>query len=114
MGLLMRSPNAVMNAGFMCIFPLTFLSNVYVDPETLPSGLEAFVNANPVSFLVSACRGLMEGNRCRRRHRRRARHGRPADGDLRPAHRPPLRPRGLAPRVRGNRPEAGKPDNERV
>src|SRR5687768_4662735 len=28
MGLLMRSPNAVMNAGFMSIFPLTFLSNV--------------------------------------------------------------------------------------
>ena len=62
MGLLMRSPNAVMNAGFMFIFPLTFLSNVYVEPDTLPAGLEAFVNANPISFLVSACRGLMEGS----------------------------------------------------
>ena len=62
MGLLMRSPNAVMNAGFMSIFPLTFLSNVYVEPETLPAGLEAFVEANPVSFLVTASRGLMEGN----------------------------------------------------
>jgi ABC-2 type transport system permease protein len=62
MGLLMRSPNAVMNAGFMSIFPLTFLSNVYVEPETLPSGLEAFVDANPVSFLVTSARGLMEGN----------------------------------------------------
>jgi ABC-2 type transport system permease protein len=62
MGLLMRSPNAVMNAGFMSIFPLTFLSNVYVEPETLPSGLEAFVDANPVSHLVTASRGLMEGN----------------------------------------------------
>ena len=61
MGLLMRSPNAVMNAGFMSIFPLTFLSNVYVEPETLPAGVEAFVDANPVSFLVTACRGLMEG-----------------------------------------------------
>ena len=61
MGLLMRSPNAVMNAGFLSIFPLTFLSNVYVDPDTLPAGLEAFVNANPISFLVSACRGLMGG-----------------------------------------------------
>src|SRR3712207_727280 len=36
MGLLMRSPNAVMNAGFMSIFPITFLSNTYVEPETLP------------------------------------------------------------------------------
>ena len=61
MGLLMRSPNAVMNAGFMSIFPLTFLSNVYVDPDTLPAGLEAFVNANPISVLVSACRDLMAG-----------------------------------------------------
>jgi ABC-2 type transport system permease protein len=61
MGLLMRSPNAVMNAGFMSIFPLTFLSNVYVEPDTLPAGLEAFVNANPISHLVSACRGLMDG-----------------------------------------------------
>jgi ABC-2 type transport system permease protein len=62
MGLLMRSPNAVMNAGFMSIFPLTFLSNVYVEPDTLPAGLKAFVDANPVSHLVTASRGLMEGD----------------------------------------------------
>jgi ABC-2 type transport system permease protein len=62
LGLVMRSPNATMNAGFMSIFPLTFLSNVYVEPDTLPSGLEAFVNANPISHLVSACRGLMDGS----------------------------------------------------
>jgi ABC-2 type transport system permease protein len=62
LGLLMRSPNAVMNAGFMAIFPLTFLSNVFVDPDTLPSALEAFVNANPISILATASRGLMEGN----------------------------------------------------
>ena len=62
MGLLMRSPNAVMNAGFMSIFPITFLSNTYVDPDTLPRGLEAFVNANPISHLVSASRGLMDGS----------------------------------------------------
>ncbi len=60
-GLLMRSPNAVMNAGFMSIFPLTFLSNVYVDPDTLPAGLKAFVDVNPISHLVSSCRGLMDG-----------------------------------------------------
>jgi ABC-2 type transport system permease protein len=62
LGLIFRSPTAVMNAGFMGIFPLTFLSNVYVEPDTLPAGLEAFVNANPISFLVSACRGLMAGD----------------------------------------------------
>lgn len=62
LGLVMRSPNAVMNAGFMGIFPLTFLSNVFVEPETLPSALEAFVNVNPISILATASRGLMEGN----------------------------------------------------
>ncbi|CAN5727227.1 ABC transporter permease [soil metagenome] len=62
LGLLLRSPNAVMNAGFMGIFPLTFLSNVFVDPETLPAGLEAFVDVNPISILATASRGLMAGN----------------------------------------------------
>ena len=62
MGLLLRSPSAVMNAGFMSIFPLTFLSNVFVDPETLPGPLEAFVDVNPISILATTSRGLMEGN----------------------------------------------------
>ncbi|MBB3083863.1 ABC transporter permease [Geodermatophilus sabuli] len=61
LGLLMRSPNAVMNAGFMGIFPLTFLSNVFVDPRTLPGPLEAFVEANPISVLATASRSLMAG-----------------------------------------------------
>lgn len=62
LGLLMRSPNAVMNAGFMGIFPLTFMSNVFVDPTTLPGPLEAFVNVNPISLLATSSRGLMDGN----------------------------------------------------
>jgi ABC-2 type transport system permease protein len=61
-GLLMRAPNAVMNTGFMALFPLTFLSNAFVPPDTLPSWLEAFVDVNPVSHLVTASRGLMEGD----------------------------------------------------
>ncbi len=62
LGLLLRTPSAVMNAGFMGIFPLTFLSNVFVDPTTLPGPLEAFVAVNPISILATASRGLMEGN----------------------------------------------------
>jgi len=46
----------------MGIFPLTFLSNVFVDPKTLPGPLEAFVNVNPISILASASRGLMGGD----------------------------------------------------
>jgi ABC-2 type transport system permease protein len=60
-GLLLRSPNAVMNGGFMALFPLTFLSNAFVPPETLPGWLEAFVDFNPVSQVVTANRGLMDG-----------------------------------------------------
>ena len=61
LGLLLRTPSAVMNAGFLGIFPLTFLSNVFVDPTTLPSVLRAFVDVNPVSALATASRGLMAG-----------------------------------------------------
>jgi ABC-2 type transport system permease protein len=61
LGLVLRTPNAVMNAGFMGIFPLTFVSNVFVDPTTLPGWLQAFVRVNPISILATASRGLMEG-----------------------------------------------------
>jgi ABC-2 type transport system permease protein len=60
-GLVLRSPNAVLNGGFMALFPLTFLSNAFVPPETLPNWLEAFVDVNPVSQVVTAARGLMDG-----------------------------------------------------
>jgi ABC-2 type transport system permease protein len=61
-GLVLRSPSAVMNTGFMALFPLVFLSNTLVDPNTLPSALEVFVNLNPISHLVTATRGLMAGD----------------------------------------------------
>lgn len=61
LGLVMRSPSAVMNTGFMALFPLVFLSNIFVAPETLPSVLEAFVDVNPITHLVTATRGLMGG-----------------------------------------------------
>jgi ABC-2 type transport system permease protein len=61
-GMVMRSPSAVMNTGFMALFPIVFLSNVLVEPDTLPGWLEAFVDVNPFSHLVTATRGLMEGD----------------------------------------------------
>ena len=60
-GMILRSPSAVMNSGFMALFPLIFLSNIFVDPATLPGWLEAFVGINPISHLVTAVRGLMAG-----------------------------------------------------
>jgi ABC-2 type transport system permease protein len=41
------------------ITPVTFGSNIFVDPATMPGWLQAFVNVNPVSDLVTAVRGLM-------------------------------------------------------
>ncbi|MGY1679098.1 ABC transporter permease [Geodermatophilus sp. SYSU D01176] len=61
LGLVLRSPSAVLNGGFMVLFPLTFLSNVFVDPSTLPGPLQAFVDVNPISVLATASRSLMAG-----------------------------------------------------
>jgi ABC-2 type transport system permease protein len=60
-GLLMRAPNAVMNTGFMALFPLIFISNGFVPQETLPDWLETIVEINPISHVVTAVRGLMDG-----------------------------------------------------
>ncbi len=62
LGLTLRSPNAVLNTGFMLLFPLVFLSNTFVEPDTLPGWLEAFVNINPFSHVVTAARGLLAGD----------------------------------------------------
>ncbi len=60
-GLLMRSEKSVMGVSMLVLFPLTFLSNVYVMPATMPGWLQAFVNVNPVTKLVDAVRSLMAG-----------------------------------------------------
>lgn len=61
LGLLMRTPQAVMSVGTVVLFPLTLASNVFVRPQTMPGWLQAFVKVNPVSHLVTAERALMGG-----------------------------------------------------
>jgi ABC-2 type transport system permease protein len=61
LGLLVRSENALMSTSMMLLFPMTFVSNVFVPPESMPGWLESFVNVNPISVLVTAMRGLMHG-----------------------------------------------------
>ncbi len=61
LGLVLRTPNAVLNIGFVVLFPLTFMSNVFVDPHTMPSWLRAIADANPISHLATAARALMAG-----------------------------------------------------
>ena len=61
LGLVLRTPTAVMNLGFVLLFPLTFLSNVFVAPATMPAWLRYVADANPISHLVTAARALMDG-----------------------------------------------------
>ncbi|MCO8269349.1 ABC transporter permease [Actinoplanes sp. TRM 88003] len=61
-GLFLRSEKSVMGASMLVLFPLTFLSNVFVDPGTMPGWLQAFVKINPVTHLVSAIRSIMAGS----------------------------------------------------
>ncbi|WP_369216885.1 ABC transporter permease [Streptomyces flavofungini] len=60
-GLLLRTEKSVMGVSMMVIFPLTFLSDIFVKPETMPGWLQAFVNNNPVTHVSSAVRALMDG-----------------------------------------------------
>ncbi|RXZ78674.1 ABC transporter permease [Paenibacillaceae bacterium] len=61
LSLVMRSEKSLMGVSTMAMFPLTFVSNVFVDPQTLPSWLQSVVHINPVSLLVTAVRGFMHG-----------------------------------------------------
>ncbi|WP_019869668.1 ABC transporter permease [Salinispora oceanensis] len=60
-GLLLRSEKSVMAVSMPVLFPLTFLSNVFVDPSTMPGWLQAFVKVNPITHLVTATRQLAAG-----------------------------------------------------
>ncbi|MET0865312.1 MAG: ABC transporter permease [Nakamurella sp.] len=59
--LLVRSPQSVMSVSMAILFPLTFISNIFVDPSTMPGWLQALVEVNPITLLVTAVRGLMHG-----------------------------------------------------
>jgi ABC-2 type transport system permease protein len=61
LALVLRTPTAVSNVSLLFVFPLTFASNVFVRPQTMPGWLHAFVDVNPVSHVVTAERGLMDG-----------------------------------------------------
>ena len=53
-----RSAQSVQAMSMMIMFPLTFMSNSFVPADTLPGWLQAFVNINPVSHVVTAVRDL--------------------------------------------------------
>ena len=61
LGLVARTPNSVLWVSTLIMFLLTFASNIFVDPKTMPSWLQTVVGFNPITHLVTAVRGLMSG-----------------------------------------------------
>ena len=60
-GMIARTAGAVQGIMFLFVLPLSFGSNTYVNPATMPGWLQAFVKVNPLSHLVSTVRGLFVG-----------------------------------------------------
>jgi ABC-2 type transport system permease protein len=58
LGLSVPTVEVAQQVSFTTIFPLTFVSNVFVPLETLPDWLKPFAEWNPVSALTAATRQL--------------------------------------------------------
>jgi ABC-2 type transport system permease protein len=61
-GLVVRTPESLMTMAMTVMFPLTFASNVFVDQDTMPGWVQAFVDVNPITRLTNASRALMHGD----------------------------------------------------
>ena len=64
-GLLIKDVETVQVAGFIWIFPLVFASSIFVPIETMPKGLKAFAEVNPITLTVNAVRALSLGGEFR-------------------------------------------------
>ena len=62
LSLILRTPNSVAGVSMMVMFPLTFVSNIFVDPKTMPGWMQTVVEVNPITHLVTVVRGLMHGS----------------------------------------------------
>ncbi|NDK30260.1 ABC transporter permease [Nesterenkonia haasae] len=60
-GISVRNVSAVNAINIGVQLPLTMASNVFVDPATMPGWLRPIIENNPISFVVTATRGLMHG-----------------------------------------------------
>ncbi|MDO5498311.1 MAG: ABC transporter permease [Propionibacteriaceae bacterium] len=60
-GMMVSSPQAVPGLATAVILPLTFGSNIFADPQTMPRWLELWTQVNPVTYFVDTVRGLMIG-----------------------------------------------------
>ncbi len=60
-GLSVKDPETAQSAGFIWVFPLTFVSSAFVPSDSMPGVLQAFAEINPVTLAVDAARALMIG-----------------------------------------------------
>jgi len=60
-GVLAKDTEKVQVFGYTALFPVTFVSNVFVPAASMPGWLQPIVRANPVSILSDATRGLLVG-----------------------------------------------------
>jgi oleandomycin transport system permease protein len=60
-GMMARTPGAVQGIMLLLVLPLSFGSNTFAQPSTMPGWLQGFVKVNPITHLVDAVRGLMLG-----------------------------------------------------
>jgi ABC-2 type transport system permease protein len=58
LGMVLRSPEAAQQSGFIIFLPLTFISSAFVPTQTMPGWLQAVANWNPMSALAAAGRHL--------------------------------------------------------
>jgi ABC transporter DrrB family efflux protein len=62
LGLLVSSPEAANSVGFIAVFPLTFISSMFVPVASMPEPLKTFANVNPFTIVVDAMRSLWVGS----------------------------------------------------
>jgi len=60
-GLALKTVEAVNSIGFTFIFPFTFLSSTFINPDFLPGWLQGFAKNQPFTLLLDATRGLLTG-----------------------------------------------------
>ena len=59
LGLVVKSLEAAQWAGFVLIFPLTFISSAFVPTETMPRVLRAFAENQPMTHTINALRSWL-------------------------------------------------------
>jgi ABC-2 type transport system permease protein len=58
LGMVLRSPEAAQQTGFIIFLPLTFISSAFVPTQGMPGWLQPVAEWNPMSSLAAACRSL--------------------------------------------------------